>query len=47
MTQVDVDDKVYDEIKNFVENNKIQYPSIKNYIDRNLQACIQKDNEGK
>lgn len=45
MVQVDVDDDVYSEIKKYVENNKIKYPSIKNYIDKNLLINIKKDNK--
>lgn len=41
MSQVNIDDKVYDEIKQFVENNNIEYPSVKNFIDRQLKRIIE------
>lgn len=45
MTQVDIDNDVYNSIKDFIENDKIEYPTIKNYIDKTLKKSLEKKDE--
>lgn len=33
MTMIDLDDELYKKISEFVENNKIDYPSIRTFVN--------------
>lgn len=37
MVMVDIDEEIYEQTKKIVENNNIEYPTIKNYINRILK----------
>ena len=40
MAMVDLDEEVYKEAKEYAEQNKVEYPSIKNLINRVLRDWV-------
>lgn len=37
MTQLNLDDDLYQEVKRYVENDKIEYPSIINFVEKSVR----------
>jgi hypothetical protein len=43
MVTVDIDDSLYNQIKKAVEGNKIEYPSIRFYVQKVLLEKLKED----
>ena len=42
MSMVDLDDKLYEQIKEIIEKNSIDFPSIKNFVEKAVRNEIMK-----
>jgi Arc/MetJ-type ribon-helix-helix transcriptional regulator len=40
MSLVDVNNEIYEEIRSLVKEDKVEYPTIQNYINRTLQKAL-------
>ena len=45
MSLLNIDDEIYDEVRKYVEENSIDYPSIKNFVDKTLREKVEKLNK--
>ena len=43
MALVSIDDDLYQQLKDFVNKNRIKYPSVKNFIDKTMGAELVKE----
>ena len=41
MTQVNIEDVLIDEVKIIIEENKVEYPNIKNFVDKSVKKEIE------
>jgi len=42
MTMVDIDNELYQKIGKAIKNNKVEYPSVKNFIDKSIKNNLEK-----
>ena len=40
MTQLNIDDSLYDEIQAYIKDKKIEYPTLKNFCERAIKSYI-------
>lgn len=45
MAMVDVDEEIYKDAKEIVENNRVDYPTIQNYINKAIRAKNWRENK--
>ena len=43
MVMVNLDDTIYENLKLFLKDNKIEYPTLKNFVDKSVQAKLKID----
>ena len=43
MTIININDDIHKEIGEYVKKNNVDYPSIKNYVDRKLKESLKKN----
>lgn len=42
MTVMNIDDEAHERIGRYIEKHRIEYPSIKNFVDKNLFKILKK-----
>ena len=45
MVMVDVDEELYSEIKKVVEKDRVEYPTLQNFVNKAIRNLIQKENK--
>lgn len=43
MVMVDINEELYSEIKPIVEANKIEYPTLQNFVNKAVKALVLKE----
>jgi metal-responsive CopG/Arc/MetJ family transcriptional regulator len=43
ITSVDIDDKLYDEMKKIISMDSVEYPSMSNFINKAIKEKIKND----
>lgn len=45
MVMVDVDDELYASAKTIIEKDRVEYPTLQNFVNKAVRSLVQKENK--
>ena len=43
MTMINLNDEIYKEVEGLIQNNEVEYPTIKNFVDKAVKILLEKE----